>query len=305
MLLHQLLRQFDPQIDLAGIANIEVFGVQEDSRQVRTGDLFVARPGTQTDGVRFVTDAHARGAVAVLTRQRVGGLVLPQVVIADPGAPSALANSFHGHPSAKMKVLGVTGTNGKTTTTWLLRHVLGKCGLRCGLVGTVELDDGRTSHPAAMTTPGPVELAELLASMVEKECEACAMEASSHALHQRRAAGVRFAGAGFTNLSGDHLDYHGNMQDYAASKKMLFDSLAPDAVACVNADDAQSHLMVRDCKARIIRFAMQTTADYRAADIAVTAQGSRFILQTPDGRAEVAMQLIGRHNIENALCAAS
>jgi UDP-N-acetylmuramoyl-L-alanyl-D-glutamate--2,6-diaminopimelate ligase len=305
VLLHQLLHQFDPQLDLSGIPDKEILGLTEDSRTVRTGDLFVARPGTKTDGARYIADAHARGAVAVITQKRCDNVPIPQIVIPDPASASVLAHLFHHLPTAKMRVLGVTGTNGKTTTTYLIRHMLAKFNQRCGLIGTVQIDDGRSCRESTMTTPGPVELADLMASMRDKGCRACAMEVSSHALHQCRAAGVAFAGAGFTNLTGDHLDYHGTMENYAASKAMLFDQLHEDAVAVVNANDDWSKRMVQNCHARVITFGLTGDADYRARDIAITSNASNFVLVTPDGRAEVSMGLIGRHNIENALCAAA
>jgi UDP-N-acetylmuramoyl-L-alanyl-D-glutamate--2,6-diaminopimelate ligase len=240
-----------------------------------------------------------------VTQKRLDRSPLPQVVIADPAAASYLAHLFHNRPSSAMRVLGVTGTNGKTTTTFLIRHLLNKFGQRCGLIGTVQIDDGRTTTESTMTTPGPVEVAALMASMRDKGCKACAMEVSSHALHQCRTSGVEFAGAGFTNLTGDHLDYHGDMDNYAAAKAMLFTSLREDSVAVVNADHDASQRMVRDCKGKIVTFGMSRDADYRARDIAVTSAGSNFVLVTPDGRADVHMGLIGRHNIENALCAAT
>jgi UDP-N-acetylmuramoyl-L-alanyl-D-glutamate--2,6-diaminopimelate ligase len=305
VLLHQLLQQFDPRLDLTGIPDKEILGLTEDSRSVRSGDLFVARPGTKTDGANYIADAHARGAVAVVTQKRYPNVPIPQIVIPDPSAASVLAHLFHGAPSAKMRVLGVTGTNGKTTTTYLIRHLLSKYKHRCGLIGTVQIDDGRSCRESTLTTPGPVELANLMASMRDKGCRACAMEVSSHALHQCRAAGVAFAGAGFTNLTGDHLDYHGTMENYAASKALLFEHLDEDAVAIVNADDEWSKRMVRKCPARVMTFGMTGSADYRARDIAITSNASNFVLVTPDGRAEVSMGLVGRHNIENALCAAA
>jgi UDP-N-acetylmuramoyl-L-alanyl-D-glutamate--2,6-diaminopimelate ligase len=304
--LHHLIQQFGASIDLGSVPDLEILGIQEDSRLIRTGDLFIARPGTQTDGARYVDDAHARGAVAVVVPQRLPNVPIPQVVISDPSAASMLAHVFHDHPSRSVKVLGVTGTNGKTTTTFLIRQILGKVNQRCGLIGTVKIDDGKLEREATMTTPGPVELADLIANMRNKGCRAVAIEVSSHALHQRRAAAVRFAGAGFTNLTGDHLDYHGTMEQYADAKAMLFETLSDDAVAAVNADDPASNRMVRNCRGRVIRFGIGCSdVDYRATDIAVTSAGSHFVLITPDGRAEVRMGLIGRHNIENALCAAA
>lgn len=306
MLLHTLLRQFDPQASLTGVANPEIKGVREDSRLVRPGDLFIARAGLTADGRQFVQDAIARGAAAVVAAGPGAKGAVPVISVKDPGAAaSVLANLFHGNPGGSVKALGVTGTNGKTTTTYLIRHILGKVNRRCGMVGTVEIDDGRTRREASMTTPSACEVADLLAAMRDRGCRACAIETSSHALDQGRVAGVPFAGAAFTNLTGDHLDYHKTMDAYADAKARLFASLDGSAVAVVNADDGASDRMVRDTQARVIRFGFGKSADYRARDWAVTSQGSNFVLHTPDGRAEVAMGLIGKHNIENALAAAA
>ncbi|HEV2292673.1 MAG TPA: UDP-N-acetylmuramoyl-L-alanyl-D-glutamate--2,6-diaminopimelate ligase [Tepidisphaeraceae bacterium] len=304
--LHALLRQFDPQFSLSSVPDSEVTGVREDSRLVTPGDLFVARGGTKTDGAKYIADAKARGAVAVVCESKIPSSPLPCVVVKDAGAAaSVLANLYHGSPSTMMRVFGVTGTNGKTTTTYLIRHLLAKVNQRCGMIGTVEIDDGRTRREAEMTTPAACDIAALLATMSNKGCRAVAMETSSHALDQGRVAGVQFAGAAFTNLTGDHLDYHKTMEHYAAAKAELFASLDAEAVAVVNADDKWSDRMIQDCCSRIIRFGFGKKADYRARDIAVTATGSNFILHTPDGRAEVAMPMIGKHNIENALAAAA
>ena len=306
MFLHSLLRQFNPQINPAGIPDAEITGVCEDSRSARPGHLFIARPGTKTDGSQYMSDAAARGAVAAITPTKLPSVKLPQIVVQDANAAaSVLANLFYNLPSRSVRMLGVTGTNGKTTTTYLMRHMLAKVNVRCGMIGTVEIDDGRTRHEASMTTPAATDIAALLGSMRDKGCRACAMEVSSHALDQGRVAGVTFAGAAFTNLTGDHLDYHKTMENYAAAKARLFSSLGETAVAVINADDKWSDRMVRDCQGRIIRFGFGKTADYRARDVAITSGGSKFILHTPDGRAEVNMQLIGRHNIENALAAAA
>src|SRR5688572_13741756 len=187
MLLHSLLKQFDVQISVSGIPNAEIRGVREDSRQVRPGDLFVARAGTKVDGLQFLNDAKERGAVAAVVASKTPSAPLPQVVVKDPApVASVLANLFHGNPSEKVRVLGVTGTNGKTTTTYLIRHLLAKVSSRCGLVGTVEIDDGRTRREAEMTTPAATDIADLLATMRDKGCRACAIETSSHALDQGR-----------------------------------------------------------------------------------------------------------------------
>jgi UDP-N-acetylmuramoyl-L-alanyl-D-glutamate--2,6-diaminopimelate ligase len=306
VLLRTLISRFDSSLNPADVPDVEILGIKEDSRQVHKGDLFIARSGTKTDGRQFIADAAAKGAVAVITDQKLSDPPLPQVVVQDAAAAaSILANLYHGDPSRKVRVLAVTGTNGKTTTTYLIRHLLAKAKHRCGLIGTVEIDDGNSKVESEMTTPGAVQVAELLAAMRDNGCRACAIETSSHALHQQRVAGVTFAGAGFTNLTGDHLDYHKTMDAYSDAKAMLFAGLGEEAAAVVNADEQAAARMTRDCGARIVSYGMKNDADYRAQDIAVTANGTHFVLVTPDGRAEVSMSLIGRHNIENALCAAA
>ncbi len=306
MLLHALLRQYDRNLSLSGIPNEEVSGVHEDSRRVTAGSLFVARDGKKTDGAVFVADAKARGAVAVVCQAKIPNCPLPCIIVPHAGAAaSLLANLYAGSPSATMRVFGVTGTNGKTTTTYVVRHLLAKVSQRCGLIGTVEIDNGRTRREAQMTTPAACDIADLLSTMRDKGCRAVAMEVSSHALDQGRVAGVQFSGAAFTNLTGDHLDYHDTMEKYAAAKAQLFSQLDAEAVAVVNADDESSDCMIQDCCSRIIRFGFGKKADYRARDIAVTASGTHFILHTPDGRAQVTMPMIGRHNIENVLAAAA
>ena len=306
MQLHALLRHFDPQLSLSGIPNVEISGVSDDSRRINAGGLFVARSGTKTDGASFIADAKSRGAIAVIAASKINNAPLPQIVVKDPArAASILAHLYHGTPSLKMRTFAVTGTNGKTTTTYLVRHLLAKAQQRCGMIGTVEIDDGRSRREANMTTPSGCEIAELLATMRDRGCRAAVLEASSHALDQQRLTGCFFAGAAFTNLTGDHLDYHKTMDQYAAAKAKLFESLDAEAVAVVNADDQWSDRMIQDCASRIIRFGFSKRADYRATGVHVTAQGSRFQLHTPDGKADVQMKLIGKHNIENALTAAA
>jgi UDP-N-acetylmuramoyl-L-alanyl-D-glutamate--2,6-diaminopimelate ligase len=306
MLLHDLLTQFDRTISLGNLPNAIVTGVQEDSRRVQPGNIFVARGGTKTQGHQFVADATARGAVAVVTESEISNSPLPQIRVPHAGAAtSVLANLYQGRPSDKVKVIGITGTNGKTTITYLIRHVLAKVNLKCGIVGTVQIDDGKAAVEADMTTPSAGDVAAILARMRDNGCHACAIETSSHALDQGRVAGITFAAGGFTNLTGDHLDYHKTMDNYAAAKAKLFEQLGRQSVAAVNADDSAADRMVRDTSARVVRFGIKNDADYRAREISVTAMGTRFTLTTPTGSAEVDMQLIGRHNVENALLAAA
>jgi UDP-N-acetylmuramoyl-L-alanyl-D-glutamate--2,6-diaminopimelate ligase len=306
MLLHSLLSQLNPIPSLADVPNVEIRGIQEDSRLVASGDLFIARPGAKTDGAQFIRDAATRGAVACIVAARMPDCPLPQVVVANPAlAASPLAHALFGHPTRAMRVLGVTGTNGKTTTTYIIRQLLQSVNVRCGMIGTVQIDDGKSAVEATMTTPGATELASLFATMRTNGCQAAAIETSSHSLVQGRVSAIQFAGAGFTNLTGDHLDYHKTMDAYAAAKAELFAMLDADAVAVVNGDDAYSDRMIRDCKARIVQFGFNDNADYRATDVQIAATGSRFHLTTPRGSADVTMELIGRHNVENVLLAAA
>jgi UDP-N-acetylmuramoyl-L-alanyl-D-glutamate--2,6-diaminopimelate ligase len=306
VLLRPLLSRFDPSLDLSALPEMEILGIEEDSRTVRRGDLFIARPGVNSNGSRFVEDAASRGAVAVITQSRIENCPLPQILVSNAAlAASKLANLYHGEPGRKMRVLAVTGTNGKTTTTYLIREILRKLNFRCGMIGTVQIDDGEACVESEMTTPGAIQVADLLATMRDNVCAACAIETSSHALDQHRVAGVHFSAAGFTNLTGDHLDYHKTMDRYAAAKAKLFESLAEESVATVNADSTWTCRMTRDCKANVVRFGFNIDANYRAMDIAITSQGTNFVLRTPDGECPVFSPLIGRHNIENILCATS
>jgi UDP-N-acetylmuramoyl-L-alanyl-D-glutamate--2,6-diaminopimelate ligase len=294
-----------PGVDLSTVPDLDVFGVQEDSRRVTTGDLFIARRGSATDGAAFIDEAHQRGAVAVVAAKQII-TPLPTIVVSDPtAAASLLANRLQGDPSHDLKVLGVTGTNGKTTVTFLLQHLARHASQPCGLIGTCITDDGSRQRSSAMTTPGPVEVASLLADMRDRGRKAVAMEVSSHALDQRRVAGVTFAGAAFTNLTGDHLDYHGTLENYAAAKAKLFEMLDTDVPAVVNARDPAADRMLRDCRGRAITFGIDCDADYNATHLQTSADGSAFYLETPRGSTAVTSKLIGRHNVENLLAAAA
>ncbi len=306
MKVRELLTSFVPDADLALLPDISITGIEEDSRRVKPGDLFVARAGTKTHGAKYLADAAAKGAAAAMVSQKSPSCPLPQIVVADPGKLiSPLAQRLHGDPSRSLKVLAVTGTNGKTTTTYLVRHILARLGMKCGMIGTVELDDGKTVVPAEMTTPSPAEVARLMAAMRDSGCVAVAIEVSSHALDQDRIAGVSMAAAAFTNLTGDHLDYHKTMPQYAAAKARLFEMLPPGAAAIANARDEWSPRILKDCPGRRMHFGIDRAAEYGASNPVITAQGTTFTLTTPQGTCQTRMRLIGRHNIENALTAAS
>lgn len=286
------------------IPDLDITAIAEDSRKIAPGALFIARAGTATDGAKFLADAASRGAAAAVVASRSDCCPLPQVVVSDPAsAISPIADTFYGHPSEALRVIAITGTNGKTTSTYLIRDILRAAGIRCGLIGTVQIDDGTACTEATMTTPSPIDVSHLLARMRDNGCGACAIEVSSHALDQGRVGAIRFAAGAFTNLTGDHLDYHKTMDAYAAAKAKLFEMLPVSAAAVVNARDAASPRIVRDTKARVRRFGIQRESEYRADDIRVTAEGTTFTLQTPRGSAPVRMLMIGRHNVENALTA--
>jgi len=302
--LHSLLKYLDPNPSFDLIPDVSIAGIQEDSRLVRSGDLFIARPGTKLDGTTFAIDAQARGAVAIVTQSSIEGVTLPQIIVKNAAlSASKLANAFHGNPSHDLSLVGVTGTNGKTTVTYLIRHILAHVNKTCGMIGTVEIDDGARRVEASMTTPSAIHVAELLAAMKKNRCRGCAIETSSHALDQFRTDGARFAGAGFTNLTGDHLDYHGTIERYAAAKARLFTNLPADAVAAINVDDPHHETMIANCESRIVTFGIRRAADYRAVDFAVSMHGTSYVLNSPDGKTEISLKMIGRHNIENSLCA--
>jgi len=277
----------------------------EDSRRVNPGSLFIARGGTRHDGRQFAADAIGRGAVAILCDepQRDWDPKVAVLQARDLAEASAiLASRFFGDPSRSLRLIGITGTNGKTTTAYIIRQLLEHAGIRCGLMGTVEVDDGGSRQPADLTTPGVVEVNRRLARMVANGCAAAVMEVSSHALAQGRVRGVRFDAAVFTNLSGDHLDYHGTVDEYAAAKSILFASLEPLASAIVNSDDPYAVVMLRDCRAGAIRCSMRDpSAGAFARMIELTPSFTRCEFHGPWGRFEISLPLVGAHNLSNAL----
>ncbi len=277
---------------------IEIADVAYDSRRVQAGTLFCCVPGAMVDGHEHAAAAVAAGAVALLV-ERVLPLAVPQLVV--PSVRSAmgpLASACFGDPSAELAVLAVTGTNGKTTTAYLQAAILAAAGHRCGLLGTVERRIGGVAEPAVRTTQEAIDLHRDLRRMVVAGDTACAVEVSSHALEQRREGGVRFASAVFTNLTRDHLDYHGDMDAYFAAKALLFDGRCPTAT---NFDDPSGRRLAADLGYGIDA----ADAEVRAEAVALGADGTRFVLRSPWGDAEVATRLVGRFNVENALAAAS
>jgi len=295
----------------ASAAKATIRGVTDDSRRVGPGWLFVAVSGTAADGHDFVPDAIASGASAVITQRPVSlpDTVATVVVDDSRSALARLATAFAGidrlQDRGLLQLVGVTGTNGKTTTCYLIRSILAASGLRTALIGTIGYDLSSRQLPAPMTTPPPTQLAEHLAEAAHAGVSHVVMEASSHALHQRRLDGLNMAVGVFTNLSGDHLDYHGDMASYLLAKKRLFDRLSNQARAVVNADDPAATQLLADCPAPRITYGLESHADVKATVQDSSLSGSRFELATPIGAATVALPLIGRHNVRNAMAAAA
>ena len=253
MNLKEVLKNIKP-LQLIGSDDIEITGVNIDSRKIEDGHLFVAIKGTQVDGHKFIPKAIELGAKAILCEdipdEKVEGVTYIQVESTDDAVGKA-ATMFYGDPSKKLKLVGVTGTNGKTTIATLLYNMFRKFGYKVGLLSTVcnYIDDEPV--PADHTTPDPIELNELLSRMVAAGCEYAFMECSSHAIHQKRIGGLKFAGGLFTNLTRDHLDYHKTFENYRDAKKAFFDGLSKDAFAITNADDKNGMVMVQNTKATV------------------------------------------------------
>lgn len=307
----ELMQGLDVRGVLPPPGRVRICDVTEDSRTVVPGSLFIARSGLKADGKRFVEAAVQAGAVAVLTDDP--GLrsdEVPVVYSADVALASAkLAERFYGEPSKRVRLAGVTGTNGKTTTTYFIWQLLNLAGQRCGLIGTVVVDDGAEVGPAAMTTPPALELSRSIGVMAEAGVMAAALEISSHALDQKRADGLRLEVGVFTNLTGDHLDYHKTMEQYAAAKARLFEMLPREGLAIVNAGDVATARMLRDCSARVIACALLEGAGTpkASATCEITESGMwgmRLRLRGPWGVIEPRVGLIGRYNAMNLLQAA-
>jgi UDP-N-acetylmuramoyl-L-alanyl-D-glutamate--2,6-diaminopimelate ligase len=291
--------------------DIIVRQVQYDSRLVQRGDLFVAIRGTAVDGHNFVQRAVEAGAVAVVMEDDAAVhdfffLHTNVVKIVVPDSRSTLARmaaNIFGHPSDHLRLIGVTGTNGKTTTTHLIKSVLEAAGETVGLIGTIRYMVGDKDLPSTHTTPESLELQGLLATMREHGCSSVVMEVSSHALAMKRVAGARFAAAVFTNLTQDHLDFHGSMEKYLQAKKALFDNLDASAVAVVNANDPAGTSIVSGTSAARLSFG--ANADVRASEVSMTMTGMSFQLEWQDGSCPVRSSLTGRFNVANILAASA
>jgi UDP-N-acetylmuramoyl-L-alanyl-D-glutamate--2,6-diaminopimelate ligase len=287
-------------------ADAEVTGVTHDSRRVRPGHVFVALKGLHADGAQFVQQAVAQGAVAVVTHTAPSaGLHADVAIAADPRrALACLAAAFWGHPSREMRVVGITGTNGKTTTAYLVASIFEAAGVPCGLIGTVGYRIRDEQRAADRTTPEAPEVQALLREMVNQGCGACAMEVSSHALALGRVDGTRFAAGVFTNLTREHLDFHASMDDYFQAKRRLFEMLPRGAPAIVNVDDPRGAALV-NVGGRTVTYAVSRPADVTPGPLSVSLSGLTFDVHTSRGRLHIASSLVGRPNVYNILAAVS
>jgi UDP-N-acetylmuramoyl-L-alanyl-D-glutamate--2,6-diaminopimelate ligase len=299
-----------PGARLIGSGTSVVSGIVYDSRLVQPGVLFAALRGADVDGHQFIRDAEQRGAAALLVELPVE-TVLPQIQVADSRAALAtVAAEYYGHPSAHLSVIGITGTDGKTTTSYLVDHILRSAGLRTGMVGTVaiRIDDREELHPSRQTTPESSEIQSYLRQMVDASLRWAILEATSHGLAMHRLDQVRFDIGAVTNITREHLDFHGSIDNYRRTKATLLERVAANSgVAVVNADDPGSRAVEHFATgATIIRYsATGANADLRALDVRTGGAGSTFLLDAgARGRAACTLPLIGEFNVANALCAA-
>jgi UDP-N-acetylmuramoyl-L-alanyl-D-glutamate--2,6-diaminopimelate ligase len=290
----------------AGRDDIEISTMVYDSRQAGPGALFVAVKGFKSDGNAFVPQALANGAAAVAVEGApLPGLTVPQLVVPQARrALSLLAQEFYGHPAQGLRLVGITGTNGKTSISYLTAAVCAAAGMRPGIIGTIAYRIGNRVLPAPNTTPESLDLQKHLADMRQAGLDTCVMEVSSHALALDRLHGLRMDGAVFTNLTRDHLDFHATLEEYGAAKTILFEKLCDaKSAAVLNADDPFTAQIKSRTRARVSTYGLKNAADIRAESVEMTAQGTRLQVATPAGRLTLNMQLLGEFNVYNTLAA--
>ena len=282
-----------------------ITGIAYDSRSVQPGQVFVALKGVRADGATFARQAVERGAIAVIAEQPLPDLGAPVLQVTDARlALAELSADFHGHPSERMRVVGITGTNGKTTTAHLVASIFEAAHMKCGVIGTVAHRVGDEVRESSHTTPEAPDVQQLLHEMVDRGCAACAMEVSSHALALRRVDGTTFSAGVFTNLTRDHLDFHNDMEEYFQAKRRLFEMLPAGAPALINVDDPRGTAVV-EASARPVTFAINRAADITPGPLSFSIDGLEFDIRTPRGTLRVRSKLVGRPNVYNILAAAS
>ena len=299
MKLQELIKNIKPK-QIIGSTDTDIKGINIDSRKIAAGHLFIAMKGTQVDGHTFIGKALEQGAVAILCEDlpevQKDGVTYIQVTSTEEAA-GRVATLYYGNPSYKLKLVGVTGTNGKTTVATLLYNMFRKLGYKCGLLSTVCNYIEDEAIPASHTTPDPIELNKLLSRMVDAGCDYAFMECSSHAIDQKRISGLKFVGGIFTNLTRDHMDYHKTVENYRNAKKAFFDNLPKDAFAIINADDKNGMVMVQNTKAIVKTYSIRCMADYKARILECHFEGMYLEM---DNR-EVGVQFIGKFNVSNLL----
>ncbi|MDQ7843200.1 MAG: UDP-N-acetylmuramoyl-L-alanyl-D-glutamate--2,6-diaminopimelate ligase [Armatimonadota bacterium] len=290
-----------------GRTDVEVTHLAARHDAAGPGALFVAVRGFTHDGHTFVSEAVSRGAAVVVVQDRVA-VPDPVTVVTVPDTRLALAHlscAFYGHPSRDLSVIGVTGTNGKGTTAYLIEAMLRGAGRSCGVIGTMGAQLGERVAALDRTTPEAHDFQRLLREMADAGAAYVVAEVASHALALHRVAGTRFSAAVFTNLTQDHLDFHKTLDDYRAAKRRLFEMVEPDGLSVVNADDPSGETMAAASRAAVVRYGLERRADVRAADVELRPEGAVFTLQTPQGHRRVRTRLRGRFNVYNALAAAA
>ncbi len=309
MKLTEIIQTVKP-LAVEGPLDRDITGITYDSRRVMPGNLFVAVRGEHTDGHRFVEAAIDRGASAVVLERDAGmNPRATRIKVEDARHTLAMASaSFYSHPSLQLKVVGVTGTNGKTTTAFMVKSIMESAGGEAGLLGTVQYQIGQRIIPASRTTPESVEIQNMMSQMLGSGCGGVSMEVSSHALAQQRVAGVDFDVAVFTNLSQDHLDYHETMEKYFEAKVKLFKMLGSrrkSGRAVVNADNEYGRRLIARLggESAVVTYGVSSDATIRALDVRVSADGTYFVVRTPRGHMPISLPLIGRYNVSNALAA--
>jgi UDP-N-acetylmuramoyl-L-alanyl-D-glutamate--2,6-diaminopimelate ligase len=313
MKLRKLLKDIPVQM-VKGTKEVEITGICSNSKLVSPGNLFIAKKGFTHNGAQFIADAVAAGAAAVLTDIYDPFLQdVVQVIHSDiPGIEAELAAEYYRHPSQDLFTVGITGTNGKTTCSYLIKHLMDGMGKQSGLIGTIECIVGKNYLPSTLTTPDVITNHKLLHEMASNHCQAAVMEVSSHALDQGRVKEIDFDVAVFTNLTLDHLDYHKTMEEYAAAKAKLFSSLTnalsngkkkDKKCAVVNADSPWVEVIVKDCKEKILTYGIDKKADVWASGIELFSKGTSFIVNYQNEKKRFVSGLIGRFNVYNCLAA--
>lgn len=286
--------------EVNGTTDRQILNICIDSRKVKNGSLFIALKGTETDGHQFIEQVIQQGAVAIICENMPGkfssNISFIRVKSSEQSA-GIIADNFYNNPSSKLKLIGVTGTNGKTTIVTLLFNLFRELGINCGMLSTVKNQINDEIFPATHTTPDTVSLNELLAKMVETKCQYCFMEVSSHAVVQNRIAGLKFTGGIFTNITHDHLDYHLTFDNYIEAKKKFFDGLSADAFALTNQDDKCGKVMLQNCNAKKYTYGLRTIGDYKVKVLENNLSG---LILNLDGM-EIHSLLIGEFNVYNLL----